>query len=467
MPIFRYTVASKEGKKLSGSIEALNEEQARNELNALGFSILEIKAQEQSQSPSQKGISKLIFEAKNPQGQTVNGTIAAIDDYLAFKRLTQEYELTVTAIWPEEADDLTIQNAKIRGTRHMKERLEDETKEKETTEQIKSQEYQKRELIIHTKVEEVLKQVSSLLVDYQQYISPDQKREIDKRIDKLLRIKNSTNLDYIVMSTEDLLAFIREQEKVLKEKGFLDKRTKLQIRIKEMLSNLHQSTKPKSLSEDIVGKIQKWQQHNVKKASKPPFFVNFINHILIKIKKFFETPEEIIILKEKIRTYNVQIMEYIKMYFREPAKEYKEKVRRAIKAIWISRKKTVKLLKETRKNLKEAQKREKKESGFKEFWLNLLEDITEFTGWLLAFYLIYYFVSLYLSSKNFGIISEESIPKSLQFNKTQIFKYALVIIFLAHCAFSIKVNFFKQNKYAGIVIFPIMIFVVVLTFVNF
>jgi len=469
MAVFKYTVANKEGKKLSGSVEAENETKARSELNNLGFSILElseIQTGKVMKEEEGKSKQKYSFEARNGQGQNVSGTIASQDEFKAYKRLNKEYKLEVSALWKSGIGAQEVENSRIRGVRHLEELMKDEDEEQQIDQEIKSQEREKKELIVHTEVEKVLKKVSDLIVEYEKYIEPDQKKEIDKKIDKLLRIKNSNNLEYIVESTEELLGFIRKQEAELKKKGHLDKRTKLQIRVKEMISNLHRSTKPKSLSEDVVDRIQRWQQKHTRKASKVNFFTNATNNILTTIKDLFTTPEPIKVVKEQILATNHQLFEYVKMYFKEPTPEYKAKVKTAIKIIWNKRNKLKRTLKETKKRLKGEKKTNetKREGGL---FSHLTGDLSEFTGWLLAFYLIYYFVAIYITTKNFGLGDPASFPKSLHFHNTQVFKYLLVVIFLVHIALSLKINFFHKSKLAGIVIFPLTLIAVVFTIVNF
>jgi len=474
MPIFKYTVVNKEGKKLSGSVESTDEVLAREELNNLGFSILELSlAKEEALSDTKDEASiknKFVFEAKNPQGQNVTGTIPGKDEFESYKRLVQEYELTVSALWKINSTEEDIQNARIRGTRKYQDILDEQTKASIQNEEIKSAEREKKELLVHTEVENVLKRVADILTEYETLIDADQRREIDKQVEKVLRIKNSNNLEYIISSTEELLKFIEKQEETLKKKGYLDKRTKLKIRVKEMLQTLHATTKPKSLSEDIVGRIQLWQQKNVKKATKSPWFITKINNILESIKDVFTTPEIIKVLKDQIRSCNSQLFEYAKMYFKEPTPEYKAKVRGALSIIWAKRAKTIRTLKETRRRLKEEKKKDKKveiQKGGKTFFETLETDLSEFTGWLLAFYLIYYFVTLYITTKNFGLGDVSEFPKSLRFYDTQIFKYALAVVFLIHVALSLKVNFFEKNKIASAFIFPIMLISIIFTLVNF
>jgi hypothetical protein len=470
MAIFKYTVANKDGKKLSGSIEAVDEAKARGELNNLGFSILAIEESKDQEIHTTKQ-AKFAFEATNPQGQNITGTIPAQDELAAYKRLSEEYELMVSALWQQGLAEDKIQNARIRGTRHLQEALADDADKATQLQAEKSQEQEKKLLFVKTKVEKVIKQVTDLLQEYSNFIQPDQKKEIEKKLDKLLRIKGSSNTDYIEQTTEELIAFIRTQEKALKEKGYMDKRTQFKIKIKSMLNNLHKTDKPASLSEDIVENIRRWQQKHVKKTAKTPWHIQKINAFLSWFKDTFETPEEIKILRSRISTYNSQIWEYAKMYFKEPAPEYKEKVKNAIRTIWATRKKTVKLLKETRARLKKEKTTGKAEKeadpSHKGFLSSLESDLSEFTGWLVGFYLIYYFISLYITSKDFGLGDPSTFPKSFQFYDTQIFKYALIVVFLVHISLSLKVNFFEKNKFAGFFIFPITIISITFTLINF
>jgi len=468
MPTFKYTVANTQGKKLSGSIEAPNESLAREELNGLGFSILEIKELSQEDKPLQQKSDnqiKYVFEARNTQGQNILGTISSLSELLAYKRLRDEYSLNVTSIWVEGASDEQIQQARIKGTLILEQTLSNEKSPDLSLKSDISPADLKQGLIVQTKVENVLSQVNTLLKTYENEIPPDRKQEINRKIDKLLRIKSSTNLSYIIETTEDLLKYIQEQETSLKEKGYIEKRADLKVQVKNLLSRLHDTGKPKTLSEDIVQNIRNWQNKYVSKATKLPWYTRFINDIFTKLQKTFETPEEIRILKLQIKTYNSQLIEYLKIYFKEPTKEYKEKVKQALKTIWQIRKKTTKELKETKIRLKEEARQAKKASAPQteakhEFFKKVWEELNEFTGWLLTFYLIYYFVSIYLSSKDFGL-------KGVSFYDTKIFKYAIASIFLVHIAFTLKVNFFPKNRIASAIILPSMVLSIVFTIANF
>ena len=128
-------------------------------------------------------------------------------------------------------------------------------------------------------------------------------------------------------------------------------------------------------------------------------------------------------------------------------------------------------IKETKKRIKEERLKKRNEKSIKamreEFSSKILSETTEFTGWLLTFYLIYYFVSLYITSKDFGLGSPADLPKSLNFYNTEIFKYVLIIVFLSHIAFTLKTNFFNKTKGSSYVIFPLTAFLIIFTIVNF
>ncbi|MEK7127077.1 MAG: hypothetical protein AAB848_03125, partial [Patescibacteria group bacterium] len=90
--------------------------------------------------------------------------------------------------------------------------------------------------------------------------------------------------------------------------------------------------------------------------------------------------------------------------------------------------------------------------------------LTTFTGWLLLFYITYYFTSLYLNTKNFGI---EHIPQGFTVYDSRIFKYVVIIIFLLHCSASVKTNFFRKSVLADIILVPVFLLGTIITLLNF
>ncbi|MBP9770776.1 hypothetical protein KBC97_01300 [Candidatus Gracilibacteria bacterium] len=465
MAIFKYTIANKDGKKLSGSVEAPDENTARLELENLGFSILLL--QETKESPqADSTLSKFAFEAIDKNSRLVSGTIPSKTKEEAITKLQTEYELNISAIWTEGSTKEQIDEARKEGQQRLQTQLQTKTtptpaSNTEPENKAINIEQEKKTQFIKEKIELTLKAVNELIHKFDQDLSPDKKVEINKKIDKLLRIKNSTNVDYILESANELLLFLEEQEKYLKENVHQEKRFEFQVQTQKMLQTLNQQAHEKSLSEDITEKIQNWQKTHLDDPEKTSTGAKLINSILVKIQKFFITPPEVVAMKMQISTYNKQLWEFAKLYFKEPTPEYKTKVKNTLKTIWQARKRAVENLEILKKQIKGSEVVEKSDE---KVMISFLEEINSFTGWLLGFYVIYYFVSLYLNTKDFGL---SSIPTSFHVYDTHLFKYILVITFLLHATSALKVNFFRNSSTANIILPPILIFGSIITILNF
>ena len=122
MPVFKYNVINKEGKKLSGTIEAPDENTARTELNNLGFSILSLEKIDKL-PVIDKALKKFVFEAIDKNSKFVTGSIPSKTQEEAMLRLIKEYTLNVSAIWPENASEENIAKARTAGTKDLQEKL--------------------------------------------------------------------------------------------------------------------------------------------------------------------------------------------------------------------------------------------------------------------------------------------------------------------------------------------------------
>ncbi|MEK7085970.1 MAG: hypothetical protein AAB953_03080, partial [Patescibacteria group bacterium] len=249
MPIFKYTVANKEGKKLSGTVEAPDEITARTELNNLGFSILLL--QETKEIPkTDTEFTKFVFEAIDKNSKLINGSIPAKTEDEAIFKLHNEYDLNVSSIWKDGASQAEIKAAKRTGQTKFQSQIQTTTPlsgavpilPSTTTEQSeapKTPEQEKKEAFVKEKIENILKSVNALLQNFDKDLGPDQKVEINKKIDKLLRIKHSTNLDYILETTNELLTFLESQEKLLKETTHKEERFEFQVQTQKLLNELN------------------------------------------------------------------------------------------------------------------------------------------------------------------------------------------------------------------------------------
>jgi len=483
MPIFKYTVVNKEGKNLAGTIETASTVTAKQELNGLGFSVLEmIEMKEPAAAETDQTLIKFSFEAIDKSGKQIVGTIPSHSQEEAIKRLIKEYDLTITGIWKEGSSESEIKTAREEGLKKMHEIKDAELIAGEAN-AVKSEIDKKKEQIFRERIDYVLTKIYDLLKTFEEDISKDKRAEINKKIDKLLRIKSSTNFDYILETTREILKFIQEQEKIFKEKGQVEKKLQIEFQSKVLMDELKRaSIEDTSIKGRIVKKIKEFKEKMA--ARKQNVILSNLDKILGSMQKMFETPPEISIIESKIKGCNTQLWQLAQLYIKEPTPEYKEKVKGSMKTVWETRKKTVQELKELRNHLKSDAKKitaksatsaltttpdgktilEEEQPSTDHFLSSFTQEVSSFSGWLLGVYLVYYFISLYLTTKNFGL---SSIPKGFFFYDSHIFKYLLSIIFLLHCSLSIKITFFKNNMVASLVTIPVFLFVSLIVLLNY
>ena len=304
----------------------------------------------------------------------------------------------------------------------------------------------------------VLKKVKELLDGYENEMKPETKAEIRKLVDKILRIKSSTNLDYIRKSCEELLLYLQKEELFLHESSRLKERTQMVLEAKSMMMQLH-STKNKS-STSIHDTLSQWREEHILKNEHPNRFEKIADLFIGIIIGFTPENTEIQGIIHNIAIVDQQIRQYWLLYFQATSPDFKNEANN-------SRKKLVQEKKRLNKNLKEARKRLhdefKNSTGLTQFEALNMEILT-FTGWLLAFYLLYYFGSIYLNNKNFGGFA---LPQPFSIYKTNFLKYFLTTLFLFHSALSVKINFFRRNDVATLIITPVFLLATALILLNF
>lgn len=458
MPIFKYKVTNSSGKNLSGTVEAPNEQIARTELNNMGFSIVSLDLTTEMPKVD-KSLKKYVFEAIDQNSKLITGTIPAKDEEDAYNKLGEGYSLNITAIWEEGASEDAINNARDKGAQKHQNTLE--SKKNDEIIQLESEEKQQQNItFVKSKIDQVLKEVDLLLTKYNADFEPAAQREIDKKVNKVLRIKNSTNLEYILKAAEDLLLTITKQADRFKESGQQEKQLSLEIDTKKILGDLTKTQGKVTLKEDILDKINKWQKTHESSTSSAPNKI--IGNILIKVRQQFTTPEHIKIIRNQIKSYNEQLIDYVKLYFKEPTKEYKDKVKKLLKETWASRKKAVHSLKYTQQFAKRQNTVTLKESSTT--FLIITKELNSLSGWILTLYVIYYFVGINITTIDFGL---STIPKGFEINSTHIFKYLLIILFLLHSSTALYVNFFRKNIYATIILPIAFVTLSLITILNF
>jgi hypothetical protein len=443
---YQYTAANSEGKQLSGVINGNTEEEARKQLNTLGFSILKIEESKVADTEVKSDMEKYEFEAIDKTGKQIKGTIPAKTPILAYKRLADEYNFTIIYLAPKEAAPEEKMRMRQTGVQELQNQydLEKNQKKVEDTGNPVADDpkfIMEKDTLIK-EVDVMLQKVKTMLVQFETKISPEKRAEIEGIIDKLLRIKSSNNLDYIRNTSKELLKKIQEEEVFLKESQHDEERKTVLMQSQKMLLGLSKTAAAKI---DISVKLQeamgKWEKNL--EGSK----MEFLMHPLSGVKEKFALTPEMQSLRTQLSALRSQRWGAIKIALRSP-KETRS-------AAWES-------VKEIRAQEKEVQIKIRQEKHLRhdsnlvikrEKHVYFLEEFSTFTGWLLFFYLLYYFVGHYVTTLGLSISPILGIPFDMA--DSALFKYLLAIVFLIHAAISLKLNFFLRSKAASMVLVPV------------
>lgn len=225
-----FQAVTAEGKQISGYVSANSLEAARDKLKASGLSILTLEEPKEGGQTLAQGMRVYEFEALNKQHKTVKGTIEAVELYEAYKKLRLEYNLEVKYL-VDSASALPVkQKVREEGLRpELEERLKVEIKiaekkakkkhrpgkEDEIKEAVEANEEERQFMV--EKIDAVLAEIVPLLEENSEFIDAHKKREIEERINLLMRLKHSNSVAHLRSLTQRLLEQISSDEIFLKD----------------------------------------------------------------------------------------------------------------------------------------------------------------------------------------------------------------------------------------------------------
>lgn len=464
MPKFSYNVVNQENKALTGTISAPDEQSARVELNQLGFSVIgmtEIPENEAMAAQEGPVLPTFEFAAIDKTQKRVVGTIQSEDRFSAYKRLVSEYAFEVEYLVAQDLPEAQKADEKAKGVFELQNQMDENAQELSKKIQGENQdlkEFEQKQDVLKSQVEFVLKKVKEMLDLYENEMKQETKGEIRKYVDKILRIKSSTNLDYIRKTCEELLTYLQKEELFLHEEAKMRERTQMVLEAKSMMMQLHNTKGPANMS--IHELLSRWREKHIFKNERPSFFEKTADFFMGLVIGFIPENDEIKGIQHNIDIVDQQIRQYWLLYFQASTPEYKKEARVSLKKLSQEKKKLKKDLKEAKGRLRDEFKQRGDVTQFEAFSAELLN----FTGWLLGFYLLYYFVSIYLNTKQLGGIP---LPQTFTIYKTNFLKYFLTTLFLFHSALSIKINFFRRNEVATLIITPVFLLGTILIALNF
>lgn len=463
MPLFTYTVLNKENQELNGSINAENEQAVRQELNGLGFSIVAINlaTAAPAEAAEEEATVKFEFAATDKNGKKIVGTIQGENIYAVYKRLIQEYQFDVSALFPADLDDNAKEKARNKGIDDLRDRLlednmlEQAKLQKEQTDLVEFAEKQAR---LKIQVDFVLQKISDMLSTYKEEMDPITKGKIKYYVEKILRIKNSTNLDYIRQTCEELLTYLQKEELFLNKEQRRKEKTQLGIEAKTMMLQLSKVNSLKN--QDLFDILRSWRQEHITDNKVPTTIEKAINVLITPFIGPQEEDPEVLAARQKVRDTTERLKEFATLYFQSPDQEYKKEIILTLKRYWAQRQTQVKEL-----HSLIQRKHEESLQGIEITHLeNLEHELFGVAGWILTFYIIYYFLAIYAHTKQINL----PIPSQLtQLFQTSIIKYFYIILFLFVCFLGLKIEFFKRKKYANWGLTIAFILISTLIIINF
>ena len=222
---FFFQAVTPEGKQISGFVNEASIEDARKKLKSGGLSILTLEEPQNDIPVQNSGLKVFEFEAINAQKNKFRGTIEGADLYSTYKKLTVSYELEVkyvidTALPPsqKEAQKAAGIDKEMKDRLKIEIKMEDKKKKKkkhappkhEVAKAVESNEKERK--FIMEKIDSILSEVVPLLEENSEYIDTHKKREIEERINLLLRLKHSNSTEHLKSLTKRLLTQISSDE---------------------------------------------------------------------------------------------------------------------------------------------------------------------------------------------------------------------------------------------------------------
>jgi len=439
---FKYTAVNPEGKRLTGVISAETEMEARNELGSLGFSILEIKAIENSEAnvdaKALKDLQKYEFEGTDKTGKKVTGTIPAHDKLAAYTRLKEEYIFEINSIIDVSADRKTMAAEKLKGIEDIKIQYNEgknKKSKKEKQPETSADQTENGESIskgvLSKSADEAIATAQSFIEKYGASISQDKLRDVQDQIGHLLRIKRSANIDLIKDSGVELIKTINKINLSLDDKS--DEKKNMLFESELLLQNLKKGAKEKSGSQKNI----KTQLLSIFKRISNSNVV-FLKKIAVKLTGLLQTDEAIKEFQSKRLEIGNKKRELLRLWIKS-SKEMKV-------TAWAEYKKARQGDKAVKAKMKELRK--KKSSANKR--INVSNHITSkyfqfFLGAMLTILLIYFFLNYYFSFK--GMTMPSWIEPYLILEKSTVLRIALPITLIWYAVIALQnMNRGKHNK---------------------
>ncbi len=229
---FFYTALTTDNKKITGVLDTPDREGATGELHKMGVAILSVNEiseeeyvkfqREEEENKAKKGIRTFQFLASDNFGKEIEGTIDALDDYAAYKRLREEYQFKIDNLYISSATEEEKARAKalIPG---FEDQLTQQQKETNKDVRLSASKEEKQEnegdfdKEIIGEIDRVIVSTKKTLEQHSGFFSTELILEIQNSLGELERIRTSNNIKHITEVSNDLYALISSPDKVTPE----------------------------------------------------------------------------------------------------------------------------------------------------------------------------------------------------------------------------------------------------------
>jgi len=501
---FKYTTLSLNNQKLEGVLEADSIELAREELHKMNLSVVainEVTAEEAAKAESQEvtdtkkkeGITTYYFIAKDFQGKEVNGTIDSKDPYLAFRRLLTEYQFEIVDLYPSGAVSPETESLKGKFT-EWKETMEGEGID--TTRRVSSgtkgelsEDDNSANKAISEELDRFIINAKKILGDHHDQYSEPFFREVEKTLNELERVRASNNLKHITKICNTLYELIANPDaatadietdedykktlSALKGSGFISNRLnfmklhslqkksarfeKAQLAIARLYKDLS-----KKKSEEIErgfmarlkGKRAHWMNQltrNLKGSGEATRTTLFT--VIAKLYNYLTAPNPI--LRSARRSDLRKSFEKWRIDRKKP--------KEAPKADSAAQSGAPSAPGAPAPKAAGSQPENEIPGDEKRDFSSFFTEVDSFVGWLLFFYIGYFFLADFAIEKNVGL-PEELVIKTLV--SPLIVNICIFLVF-AHLILTLKTKYFRANFLGSLFLFFLGFGIYTLLIVNF
>ncbi len=447
---FSYTALGPDNQKLTGELHAKNLEAARKQLHKMDLSIIalneskeneekeqstvNLKESKKNQIHERQEIQTYYFEATDKEGKQVNGTIDAQEAFLAYKRLLTEFQFQVSNLHPSENENQTFVTQFNKWNQLLDQESPGLTVKTEA--QVKNELEEEETPIAQEIVDEIdhfIQNTQKIIEEYQNQYSEIFLQEIQKKLDNLEQIRASNNLKHITKVCNDLYDLVSHPDKTIKAKGSEEKNQGYQQVIEKMkssgfvqktmgtLSLSHPQSQSTGLKK-VKGILSKVQGRLSKDTSE-------LERALSQ-KKIDEVPEDL----NELLAHPFQPL--VKRYFgylkeRNPIlKRARKKEFDDLYEAWQAKKQKIK-----------ADQRKLKGKSEPHDFSGFFAELNSFIGWLLFFYLSYFFIASISLERNIGL-PQDLVVRTL--SNPLILNISIFLI-LMHLTIKLKLRLFRQN----------------------